>query len=93
MSVVELPIALDRDKLAAFCRARGIRRRSLFGSLHRRIVPKIEALEVNLSGDVKKLTTFSPEYRLCVGNYRVLFEAEEDRDIVDRMLHRKDAYQ
>ena len=33
---------------------------------HRRIVPKIEALEVDLSGNVKKLTNFTPEYRLRV---------------------------
>lgn len=35
MSVAELPIALDREKLAAFCRARGIRKLSLFGSVLR----------------------------------------------------------
>jgi len=40
----------------------------------RRIVEKIKALENNLSGDVKRLTNYSPEYRLRVGNYRVLFE-------------------
>ena len=60
---------------------------------HRRIVPKIEALEVDLAGDVKKLTNFTPEYRLRVGNYRVLFEVEEDRVIIYRVLHRKDACQ
>ena len=35
MSVVELPIALDREKLAGFCRERGIRKLSLFGSVLR----------------------------------------------------------
>ena len=35
MSVAELPITLDREKIAAFCRARGIRRLSLFGSVVR----------------------------------------------------------
>ena len=35
MSVVELPIALDREKLAVFCRERGIRKLSLFGSVLR----------------------------------------------------------
>ena len=42
----------------------------------RRIVAQIEALEDDLAGDVKKLTNFTPEYRLRVGNYRVLFEVE-----------------
>ena len=35
MSVADLPIAYDRQKLAAFCRARGIRKMSLFGSVLR----------------------------------------------------------
>ena len=35
MSVAELPIAFDREKLAAFCRERGIRKLSLFGSVLR----------------------------------------------------------
>ncbi len=38
------------------------------------IFEKIKALENNLSGDVKHLTNFYPEYRLRVGNYRILFE-------------------
>jgi predicted nucleotidyltransferase len=35
MSIAELPIALDREQIAAFCRERGIRRLSLFGSVLR----------------------------------------------------------
>lgn len=35
MSVAQLPIAIDREKLAAFCRERGIRKLSLFGSVLR----------------------------------------------------------
>ena len=35
MSVAELPIRIDREKVAEFCRARGIRRLSLFGSVLR----------------------------------------------------------
>jgi predicted nucleotidyltransferase len=36
MAVVEnLPITIDQEKVAAFCRARGIRRLSLFGSVLR----------------------------------------------------------
>jgi mRNA interferase RelE/StbE len=58
----------------------------------RRIVKKIEALQNNLEGDVKKLTNYSPEYRLRVGTYRVLFEVDDDEMIIYRILHRKDAY-
>lgn len=35
MSVAELPIKIDRKKSAEFCRARGIRKLSLFGSVLR----------------------------------------------------------
>ena len=35
MSVAELPIQIDREKIAEFCRARGIRKLSLFGSVLR----------------------------------------------------------
>lgn len=35
MSIAELPISIDRQELAAFCRERGIRKLSLFGSVLR----------------------------------------------------------
>ena len=57
-----------------------------------RIVSKIEGLEDNLAGDVKRLTNFTPEYRLRLGTFRVLFEVEGDRVIIYRVKHRRDAY-
>lgn len=57
-----------------------------------RIMTRIEALEDGLSGDVKRLTDFTPEYRLRVGDYRVLFEVESSNVVIYRILHRKDAY-
>lgn len=35
MKVAELPVQFDREQLAEFCRARGIRKLSLFGSVLR----------------------------------------------------------
>jgi len=35
MSIAELPISFERDELDAFCRERGIRKLSLFGSVLR----------------------------------------------------------
>jgi len=49
-------------------------------------------LKTDLTGDVKKLTNFTPEYRLRVGNYRILFEIENNKIIIYRIIHRKDAY-
>jgi mRNA interferase RelE/StbE len=56
------------------------------------IFSKIELLSDNLQGDVKKLTNFTPEYRLRVGDYRVLFETEKNEIIIYRIMHRKEAY-
>ena len=66
--------------------------RNLDPQHRRRVIAKIEGLEDNLAGDVKRLTKFTPEYRLRVGEYRVLFEVEADRVIIYRIKHRKDAY-
>jgi mRNA interferase RelE/StbE len=52
----------------------------------------ILALRDGLKGDVKRLKNFTPEYRLRVGNWRVLFEVEEARIVICRILHRRDAY-
>ena len=57
-----------------------------------RIFEKIALLENDLTGNVKHLTDFIPEYRLRVGDYRVLFEIEGDRVVVYRIRHRKDVY-
>ena len=56
------------------------------------IVNKIEAMKNNLDGDVKRLTNFSPEYRLRVGDYRILFEVQKSLIEIYRIKHRKDAY-
>jgi mRNA interferase RelE/StbE len=57
-----------------------------------RIVAEAEALQNDLDGDVKRLTNFTPEYRLRVGNCRVLFEVEGPKVVIYRVRHRKDAY-
>jgi mRNA interferase RelE/StbE len=57
-----------------------------------KILEKIGLMENDLQGDIKKLTNFTPEYRLRVGNYRVLFEIEEENIIIYRILHRRDSY-
>ena len=58
-----------------------------------RIADALERLRSDLTGDVKKLTNFTPEYRLRVGQFRALFEIEnETRIIVYRVVHRRAAY-
>lgn len=58
----------------------------------RKIIEKIRSLEQGLGSDIKKLTNFSPEYRLRVGSYRVLFEIEDQKILIYRVKHRKEAY-
>ena len=65
---------------------------SLLAEVQSRVLTKIELMQNNLTGDVKRLTNYTPEYRLRVGDYRVLFEIEEDILVIYRVKHRKDAY-
>jgi len=58
----------------------------------RRIRSKIERLSNDLAGDVKRLTNYSPEYRLRVGDWRVLFNVAGDTVSIERISHRSDAY-
>ena len=57
-----------------------------------RVLAKIEAMSTDLRGDVKRLTGFTSEYRLRVGDYRVLFEIEGRSVVVYRVRHRREAY-
>lgn len=68
-----------------------LRRLSKTGST--RVLDALLKLQDNLAGDVKRLTNFAPEYRLRVGDYRVLFEIEDgDRIVIYAVRHRRDAY-
>ncbi len=58
----------------------------------KKIIARIKGMENDLQGDVKKLTNRTPEFRLRVGDWRVLFETEIDKIVIYRIKHRKDAY-
>jgi mRNA interferase RelE/StbE len=57
-----------------------------------RVLARIEEMRDDLKGDVKRLTNFTPEYRLRVGDFRVLFEIEGETIIIYRVRHRREAY-
>jgi len=57
-----------------------------------RILNKIKLLEDGLKGDVKRLTNYTPEFRLRIGKFRVLFEVIENVVIIYRVKHRKESY-
>ncbi len=56
------------------------------------LLARIEEMSNDLKGDVKRLSNFTPEYRLRVGDYRVLFEVEEKAIVIYRIRHRREAY-
>jgi mRNA interferase RelE/StbE len=57
-----------------------------------RVLEKIENLTNDLVGDVKRLTNYTPEYRLRVGDYRALFQIERETIVIYRVVHRREAY-
>lgn len=58
-----------------------------------RIADALDRLKIDLGGDVKRLTNFTPEYRMRMGQFRALFEIEDNqRIVVYRIVHRREAY-
>lgn len=66
--------------------------RRLDKQLSKRIVDRIENMAEDLRGDVKKLTDHSPQYRLRVGDYRVLFDVEDETIVIHRVRNRREVY-
>lgn len=58
-----------------------------------RVLARVEQLAEGLAGDVKKLQGFTVGYRLRVGDYRVLFDLDGDRVLVQRIRNRREAYE
>ncbi len=78
MSVAELPIQIDREKIAEFCRVRGIRKLSLFGSVLR------DDFDPERS-DVDVLAEFEPDALKGVG-FRYFGYGEELAAIIGRRV-------
>jgi len=66
--------------------------RSMPLSLRREIGHKLFLLEKDLTGNIKKLKGSINEYRLRVGDYRVIFELEGRMVTVYALGLRKDIY-
>ncbi len=78
MSVTELPIQIDREKIAEFCRVRGIRKLSLFGSVLRDDFDPARS-------DVDVLAEFEPGALKGVG-FRYFGYGEELAAIIGRRV-------
>ena len=66
--------------------------KSISKSEARKIIDGVLNLEKGLKGDIKRLTKFTPEYRMRIGNYRVLFEVADKKIVIYRIKHRKEVY-
>jgi uncharacterized protein len=78
MSTAELPIQFDREKIAEFCRVRGIRKLSVFGSVLR------DDFDPERS-DVDVLAEFEPGALKGVG-FRYFSYGEELSKIIGRKV-------
>lgn len=56
------------------------------------IIHKIVRLESGLRGDIKRLKGHDFAYRLRMGNFRILFDVDEDTITIRRIKDRKEAY-
>ena len=57
------------------------------------ILEKISLLEdYPNTPNIKKLTNYYPPYRFRVGNYRILFDIQDDKIFILEVKHRKEAY-
>lgn len=68
-----------------------------FKKINEPLKTKIEKEIQNLKNfpnvkNIKKLVNFEPAFRLKVGDYRVLFDVEDGKIVIGRILHRKDSY-
>lgn len=66
--------------------------RALAKEQRQRIGQRLDALQTDLQGDVKKLAGQAGKYRLRVGSHRILFTLEKDLIFVHLVKDRKDAY-
>ena len=55
-------------------------------------VRKIERLQFGLHGNIKRLRKAEFMYRLRMGDYRILFDVEDDVIVIRRIGNRKDVY-
>ena len=56
------------------------------------ILRKIARLENGLHGNIKRLQNEDVGCRLRMGDYRILFDVERDRIVIQKVGNRKDVY-
>ena len=67
--------------------------RALPKTVAAQIVRKVSRLENGLTGNIKRLRRADFGYRLRMGDYRILFDVEDDTITIQKIGHRKDVYE
>ena len=67
--------------------------RALPKTVAAQIIRKISRLEVGLTGNIKRLRQADFGFRLRMGDYRILFDLEDDTITIQKIGHRKDVYE
>jgi mRNA interferase RelE/StbE len=65
---------------------------ALPGKIRKQILRKIDRLVSGLHGDIKRLHRADVAYRLRMGDYRILFDVEDEVIVIRRIGHRKRIY-
>jgi len=66
--------------------------KSLPSKIRKQALRKIDRLEAGLHGDIKRLHQADVAYRLRMGDYRILFDVEDEVIMIRRIGHRKSIY-
>ncbi len=61
--------------------------------IQRQLATKIARLQHGFTGDIKKLQAADNIYRLCSGDFRILFELEGSVVVIRTIRDRKEAYE
>jgi len=56
------------------------------------VLAKIQGMAAGLRGDIKRLHESDYGYRLRSGKYRILFDLEGDKVVIQKIGDRKDVY-
>jgi mRNA interferase RelE/StbE len=67
--------------------------RALPKTVAAQVIRKISRLESGLTGNIKRLRQADFGYRLRMGDYRILFDVEDDTIVIQKIGHRKDVYE
>lgn len=65
---------------------------ALTGKIRKQVLRKIERLRSGLHGDIKRLRRADIAYRLRMGDYRILFDVEDDTIVIRRIGDRQKVY-